>query len=249
MKRVVYVAIAAMMLLLAFTGCAKGEYVDGTYKAEYDGFDNRGWKPQLEITVKNGHVKTAVFDYISTSGNLKSEDAGYAERMEARSGTTPAKAKAALEAALIDTQEAGVDTVAGATHTTEGFNELAEAILAHAKSGNTKTAYVHMDTTYTFSDEADSRGYVGSIAVTYKSGKIVAVTYDEAGEDEVKKRDNEGYNTAMADKSGITWVEAATILESALVSSQNPASVDVVSGATSLSNRFKTLAEKAIGKR
>ena len=75
------------------------------------------------------------------------------------------------------------------------------------------------------------------------------VVYDEFDKDGNPKRTNEAYNTSMKAKGGTSWAEAALILEAALVNSQAADGVDTVTGATHETERFKTLAARAIGQR
>ena len=102
------------------------------------------------------------------------------------------------------------------------------------------------DGTYTATGEKDDKGNTASIKIEVKDGKIATVKYDEVAEDGTSKLDNEAYNTKMKEVSGTNPIEAFPQLESALVEKQDVAAVDAVTGATSTSNNFKTLAEKAL---
>ena len=102
------------------------------------------------------------------------------------------------------------------------------------------------DGTYTATGEKDDKGNTASIEIEVKDGKIATVKYDEVAEDGTSKLDNEGYNTKMKEAAGTNPIEAFPALEVALVEKQDVAAVDAVTGATSTSNNFKTLAEKAL---
>lgn len=102
------------------------------------------------------------------------------------------------------------------------------------------------DGTYTKTGEPDDKGNTASIEIVVESGKITSVKYDEVSSEGVSKLDNEEYNTNMKNKSGTNPIEAFPALEAALVESQDPSAVDVVTGATSTSEKFKTLAEEAL---
>ena len=102
------------------------------------------------------------------------------------------------------------------------------------------------DGTYSAQGEKDDKGYTASIEIEVKDGKIATVKYDEKGEDGTSKLDNEQYNTMMKEKSGSNPIEAFPALQESLVEKQDVASVDAVTGATSTSETFKTLAEKAL---
>ena len=101
------------------------------------------------------------------------------------------------------------------------------------------------DGTYKQKSEADERGYVASIEIEVKDGKIANVKYDEANDAGSKLADAE-YNKKMKEISGSNPEEAFPTLEKALVEKQDVATVDAVTGATHTSESFKTLAEKAL---
>lgn len=249
-KALLFLTVVTLMM---FSACEKKDgsstaYQDGTYKGTYQNFDGHGWKPQLEIVVEKGKITEAVWDYVNPQGALKSEDARYAGIMESRSGTTPAKAKEALEESLIEMQSADVDDVTGATHSSENFRELAEAILANAESGKMSTVMLPMNDTYSASDEADDRGWTGKIAVTYTDNKITAVDYQEVNADGMAKIEDENYAKMMSDKNGMTPAEAKKQLEAQFLAAQGT-DIDGVTGATGTTERFKELAEAAISSR
>ncbi|MBE6054329.1 MAG: FMN-binding protein [Clostridium sartagoforme] len=104
------------------------------------------------------------------------------------------------------------------------------------------------DGTYEATGEKDDKGNTASIKIEVKDGKIATVKYDEVSSEGVSKLDNEEYNTKMKSVSGSNPIEAFPALEKALVEKQDVAAVDAVTGATSSSNNFKTLAEEALSK-
>ncbi|MFZ5967210.1 MAG: FMN-binding protein [Bacillota bacterium] len=264
-KAFVFLLIAGLILAMA-VGCSKpaateqpapqptteSKYQDGTYKATYDFIDGHGWKPQVEIVVEGGKITKAVMDYVNPDGKLKSEDAAYAKNMKAKSGIAPAEAYEKMNAALVETQDIGaVDTVAGATSSSEFFKALSKAALANAEKGDTAAVILPMNDTYTAAEtEADERGWKSEIAITYENGKITKVVYNEVNQnDGQKKRESAEYNDSFKAKSGITAEEAQSTLEKALVEKQDVDAVDVVTGATSTSEKFKTLAKEAMANR
>jgi major membrane immunogen (membrane-anchored lipoprotein) len=250
-------AIFFVAFTLAFLSCGDPEptktrsttvYEDGVYRVVYDAFDNRGWKPEMEIQVRGGVVVSATYDYVNPAGEFKSQDAGYAERMKERSGTTPIDASNALVSQMVDLNSADVDIVTGATHSSETFRVMGAAGLEKAVSGDSEITVLFMNQTYTAEDEADDRGYSASIAVTFEDGLITKVEYSEKN-DAGSKWDDEAYNTRMKESSGVSWSEAATSLQDTLVASQNIFGLDTITGATGLSERFSELAKAALTKR
>ncbi len=99
--------------------------------------------------------------------------------------------------------------------------------------------------TYKAESEKDERGYVASIEIEVKDGKIATVKYDEKGE-KGSKLDDADYNTNMKAKSGTNPIEVYPKLEAALVEKQDASKVDVITGATHSVDSFKALAEKAL---
>ena len=245
------VSFAAAILLAGCSGKqAAGQYKDGTYKATYNAFDGHGWKPELQVTISGGKVTAATFDYVNKQGQLKTNDQNYATLMKKQAGTTPKEYTSALQKELIAKQAAGVDAVTGATEGSAEFNEMASALLAKAKTGDTSPTVLPMNATYTASvPKFDSHGWKGQIAVTFKDNQITAVTYDEVNKDKVLKTKDAAYAKNMSAKTGVTPAEAYSKLEKELVATQNPAKVDAVTGATEGSHTFIELAKEAIAQR
>ncbi|WP_300382555.1 FMN-binding protein [Clostridium sp.] len=98
---------------------------------------------------------------------------------------------------------------------------------------------------YEAKSEKDERGYVASINIEVKDGKIATVKFDEANDAGSKLQDVE-YNTKMEAVSGINPIKAYPDLETALVEKQDVDAVDTVTGATNTSDTFKALAKKAL---
>lgn len=101
------------------------------------------------------------------------------------------------------------------------------------------------DGTYDAKSEKDDRGYVSTIEIEVKDGKIATVKYDEANDDGSKLTDA-GYNSTMKEKSGTSPEDFFPALEKALVEKQDAAKIDAVTGATHTTDNFKALAEKAL---
>lgn len=100
------------------------------------------------------------------------------------------------------------------------------------------------DGKYAVESKADDNGYVSSLAIEVKDGKIVSADFDMTN-DKGSKKDDEGYNTAYKAKSGIDSATAFKTLGEKLVEKQ-AADIDAVTGATGTTETFKKLAAKAI---
>ena len=119
---------------------------DGTYKAEYDKLDSHGWKAFTEITVKDGKITEVDFDYLNDKGERKSENAEYNESMKKVAGTNPEEFTPILEKALVDSQDASkIDTVTGATSSSNSFKALAQKLISEKiAKGDTTTLVVEL---------------------------------------------------------------------------------------------------------
>ena len=116
---------------------------DGTYKAEYDKADERGWKAFVELKVADGKVSSSTFDYVNDKGEMKSKDAGYNKAMEDKTKTSPEKFSKTLPEELVKTQDVSkVATVTGATASTNDFKALATKAMDSAKEGKTDVVKV-----------------------------------------------------------------------------------------------------------
>lgn len=145
MKRILAVIAIAALALAMLTACSGGGLKDGTYRAEFDAPDSRGWTDFAEVTIKDGKITAVTADSAHTDGRIKTEDAAYKASYEAAGlGTYPEKFFGELEAQLVEKQDISkVDTIANATHSSVGFKTLVKALLdKNAKTGDTTTLLV-----------------------------------------------------------------------------------------------------------
>lgn len=256
MKKVLTLTIAAAMSLTILAGCSKpasttgnssegAKYKDGKYSATYNYMDGKGWKPFLEVEIKDGKIAKATFDYKNAKGDLKSKDADYQKNMSAKVKIGPADYVPKINEALVKKQGAEIDTITGATHSVENAKALATALLAKAAKGDTSETKLEMNDTYTAKAKAaDERGWTPQVSITYKDGKITSVVYDELDKDGKKKSENTEYNTQMkaASKNGMDMKTAAETLGKKYVETGK---VEAVSGATGTTKNFTELVEAA----
>ncbi|QGU93962.1 FMN-binding protein [Clostridium bovifaecis] len=231
---------------------------DGKYKAEASDFDERGWKPFVEMEIKDGKIATVNFDYINKDGKFKSEDAEYNKNMEAKVKTGPAKYTKQLEDALVEKQDpATVDTIAGATHSVDNFKKLAGKAFENAKAGDTAVAKVVMgeenaaaalkDGKYKAeAKDFDDKGWKPFVEIEVKGGKIAAANFDYTNKEGKFKSEDAEYNKNMEAKVKTGPAKYTKQLEDALVEKQDPTKVDTVAGATHSVDNFRKLAGKAL---
>lgn len=109
------------------------EATEATYKAESEA-DERGYKGIVEITYKDGKISEVVYNEVGKDGKTKKEDEAYNTEMEKVSKISAKDAQIQLEKALVETQDIEkVDTVSGATGTSELFKTLAKEAIAQKK--------------------------------------------------------------------------------------------------------------------
>lgn len=122
----IIMSILFFILILSVSGCFNKDmdYEDGTYYEETD-YDDRGWKSTLEVVVKNGNIDSVNYEEVNEKGEIKSEDEEYGETMKQTTGISPKEAYEKLEKSLLKTQNfEKVDTVSGATYSSENFIKL-----------------------------------------------------------------------------------------------------------------------------
>jgi major membrane immunogen (membrane-anchored lipoprotein) len=117
---------------------------DGYYTAEQAEY-NYGWKEFLTIYVKNGKIITAEYNAKNASGFIKSWDMDYMRRMNEADNNYPNKYTRAYVSELLNRQDVeGIDAMSGATDSFGSFKMLAIAVIAHAKAGNKRVAFVNI---------------------------------------------------------------------------------------------------------
>jgi len=143
MKKFLAIMLASLTLVTVLASCgAKDEVAlkDGAYHAENAEYDDHGWKAYVDVTVEGGKITAVQYDYVnSEDGRKKTEDEAYKEAyVGAGFETYPADYSAKLAADLIAKQDiTKVDTVAGATTSSDSFKALVGALEENMKNGDT----------------------------------------------------------------------------------------------------------------
>src|SRR5699024_3114926 len=102
------------------------------------------------------------------------------------------------------------------------------------------------DGTYSLKELNDKNGYHAVFSITAKEGKITESKFDYLDKDGKSKTEDADYNKNMKDKSGVAPEEYIAQLNEALEKEQNPANVEVVTGATHSSNSFQNYAQQLV---
>lgn len=116
-----------------------GELKDGEYKLEEKNYNN-GYRVVFTIVVKDGKITESNYDNVNEDGKSKVEDAEYNKKMEEVAKTSPEKYIPELNKELLEKQNpSDIDTITGATHSTDSFKEYAKQLIEAAEKGDTKT--------------------------------------------------------------------------------------------------------------
>lgn len=102
------------------------------------------------------------------------------------------------------------------------------------------------DGTYTLEEENYSNDYRVVFSIVVKDGKIVESKYDNVNKDGKSKTVDADYNEMMKDKAGVNPEEFIPKFNEELVAVQDPAAVEVVSGATHSFHSFQNYAQQLI---
>ena len=197
-------------------------YKDGTYTAEADGFNG---SVKVTVTIKNGKIT-----------NISNSNTDTKEYFN--------KAWSRIQPAILKKQAVyGVDTVSGATFSSNGILEAVQKALAKAAVNITptaeptatptpteapkpgETASLYKDGTYT----GRARGYSGfvTITITIKDGKITDIS---------------NTNTDTASFFNRAWKK----IQPSILQNQSADGIDTVSGATYSSEGILGGAQKAL---
>lgn len=201
--------IAEANAQIAAASGAAVTYLDGVYVGEGEGF---GGMITVQVTVNDG--KIAFIEITEASG----EDTAYLDKAEQ------------IIYNIVTEQTPEVDTISGATFSSNGIkaavqNALADAVDTTASAAGTAAPQSYADGTYTGSGE----GFGGtvSVEVTVTDSKIASVEITDAS----------GEDAAYLDK-------AKQIIDD-MIAAQTP-EVDTISGATFSSNGIKTAVQQAL---
>jgi major membrane immunogen (membrane-anchored lipoprotein) len=146
--KMLYMFLAVVVIFLVTvtynfsSGDSAGNLQNGHYTAEMADYFH-GWKEFLTIYVNNGRIVTVDYNAKNSSGFIKSWDMEYMRLMNKTDGNYPNKYSRHYASELLARQETeGIDAMSGATESYVSFIALADAAIAHAKTGDRKVAFV-----------------------------------------------------------------------------------------------------------
>jgi major membrane immunogen (membrane-anchored lipoprotein) len=248
-----------------------GQYEDGVYFAEEDGFSERtGWKYIVILEVDGGEIVSATWEGANRDGGTSKvtrSRSGEYGMVENGGAIAPwFEQAAAAEAYLLETQdptaieytteEGHTDAISGATIHVVEFFTLAEEALANGPVGYG----MWQDGQYHAEEPEFGRtGWKYMVDLTVIGGRIVAANWNgihEEGGTDKKTRSMDGEYGMVENGGAIApWFEQARAAEAYLLETQDPTAIeytteeghtDAISGATIHVVEFFSLAEEAL---
>jgi len=226
-------------------------YKDGEYTVEAAEYSH-GYKDYVIVTVSGGEITAVEFDSKNEEGGKKSEDAAYKESMTAYGGTTypekffPEIVENYMAAGSLETME----SVAGATSSSNAFKELMAKALENAKEGKTGVDVLsaYKDGTYRAETPVDSHGWTEFVEVTVADGTITEIVFDAVNGEGGYKSKDAAYKESMTAYGGTTYPEKfyPEIVDNFINSGFVANDMEVVAGATTSSESFKKLIVAAL---
>ncbi|MHA0857093.1 FMN-binding protein [Paenibacillus sp. CMAA1364] len=249
-------------------GEEQGQYKDGSYYAEGTYDQESGWKPYVVLTVKDGKIDTANWNFVSSKGGPdkkavdKAGNYGMKEFGKASAEWYEQAEKA--EAFLIEKQDPAAitldndgksDAISGVTIHVNDLATLAKEALdaGPAAPGTYKDGSYHAE-----AKEFDATsGWKGTVDLTVANGKIIYAFFsgvNEAGEDKQANSIEGKYGMKANGGSIAEWHEEAQAAQDFLIEKQDPAAItlneegktDAISGVTIHVSDFVTLSQEAL---
>lgn len=266
-------AIMAVLVCLELAGCAgepqssmaqeeRGPYTDGTYTVRMPEYDQDGWREYGTVTVTNGYIAEVDYDALNETGGKKSQDSSYRDEMAVGNAVNdlpaayPEQAYADLITAFQIAQynPERVDTVAGATVSSQNFKRVMAALMEQVKKGSPgETALpLYQDGVYEVQMPDYDSGWKDFVQVTIAGGEVEKVEYDGRDEEGALKSADEKYQKDMIAGNAANGLPetypadyAQKLIDSFLASGRTE-EIDGVAGATISTNCFKKLMKHAL---
>lgn len=140
MKKLISSSLVIILSVLLLIGCSSSKQMkDGTYKAEYANPDSHGWTDFVEVKITNNKITEVNFNAKNDKGDLKSNDPDYKAAMEnCGLKTWPSDFYPKLATNLVEKQDINqVDSIAGATTSSDTLKKLIKALSKNFSSGKT----------------------------------------------------------------------------------------------------------------
>ena len=138
----------------------------------------------------------------------------------------------------------GADTE---TETESSAAASSEVVVESSSEATSEAAAELQDGTYTLVEKNfDTRGWKTEFSITVVDGKITESTFDNVNEAGEKKSEDAEYQANMSEKVGVGPADYFPAYNGQLVEKQDPAAVEVVTGATGSYDTFKEYAQQLV---
>ncbi len=232
---------------------AGGALKDGTYNLVEDNYYN-GYKVKMSMTVKNGKITKTSYDNVNKNGKSKAKDTNYEKQMKKYVKIGPKEYIPQLQKDFAQdaTNTAGIQTISGATSSTDTLRNYINQLVQAAQAGNTKTIHINnnkpmKDGTYKLNEKNYSYGYRVEMAMTVKGGKVTNLKYDQVNKNGQSKTKDAKYEKQMKKVVKVGPKEYIPKLRKEFMKAKgNTEKVQVVSGATEASNTFIAYVDQLI---
>lgn len=233
MKRILIIALVAVMSLSVLAGCsaAKPVYKDGTYTAYSDANDKGDYS--AVVTIKGDKITEVKLQGYNGLGVAKDANYKWAEYHQAIKD---------LPARFVEKNTWDIDAVAKATSTSNGAKQAVLRAMQKALVTPTTSAK-YFDGTYMAKSEPDARGGWTVVWVTIGGDKITKVDFH--GTAAAKEMDAEGNVVKDAEGKDVIKKDAAgnTVYER-----KNPAVYGVAAGYTAYAESKVELPKRFVAK-
>lgn len=128
-----------------------------------------------------------------------------------------------------------------------GCGDTADTPEETPEDATTETAEGLQDGSYRIEDQNfGETGWKEALDVTIKDGEITEATWESVDEEGNNKIEDEDYQETMTNVNDLGPQDFIPELEGQLVDKQDPADVEVVSGATGTSEKFQDYAQQLV---
>ncbi|MGF7050272.1 major membrane immunogen (membrane-anchored lipoprotein) [Paenibacillus sp. DS2015] len=245
-----------------------GKYADGSYYAEGEFDADSGWKPYIVLTVKDGKIATADWNFVSSKGGpdkkavdkagnygMKEKGGAQAEWYEQAETAEKFLIEKQDPAAITLNDEGKTDAITGVSiHVNDLANLSKKALDAGPiEPGTYKDGSYHAE-----GDQFDAdSGWKSTVDLTVANGKIIYAFFsgvNEAGDDKQAYSIDGKYGMKEKGGSVAEWHEEAQTAQAFLIEKQDPAAItlndegktDAITGVTIHVTDFVTLSQKAL---
>lgn len=229
-------------------------YADGSYKVTVQDFDLSGYKEYIVLKVSGGVPTVEEFDAVDEEGKLRSEDTEINPKVP-YSESVPALIDSFNSAGTVE----GIETVTGATESSDCFRLLVERALenAHLRYSTDDTVDVLgdgsglKDGVYKAEMSEFENGWKDYVIAQVWHGNVVIVELDSLNESGTKKSADSSFAQSLKDNDKAPGDSVAVYLGK-IVSAFNRADGDLpamenVAGATISANNFKIMLGELMG--